>query len=194
MLRAGGYISVDGFAEILSACRLQGRFQTRYSNVYDLREGVVHVYAPTGSEQPVVLDLEAELAKGNHYYDLPRIGEQISQPPMVDHKTATAVEISPAAAAAISGIYRGSKSTLQAVRIAMEGGALYLWPVAGQDRKFRLFAASEDVFFVRCVAGRFTTERDREGSITGLLMEQAGHQNLLERVGEPGYQGASWVP
>lgn len=185
LLRAGANITVDGFAEILSACRLQGRFQTRYSNVYDLHEGVVHVYAPKGSEQDVVLNLEAELGKGNHFYDLSRIRDQISQPPMVDHKTAAAVEISPTSAAAISGTYRGSKSTQQAVRIAMEDGTLYLWPVAGQDRKFRLFAASEDVFFVRCIAGRFTARREPSGSITGLLMEQAGHQNLLERVGEP---------
>jgi len=177
-------ISVDGFANILSTCRLKGRFQTRYSNIYDLREGEVHVYDFAGNEHGVVLNLKAELDKGNHYYDVAQIADQLMQAPKVDHKTASAVEISPAAASAISGTYRGSKKTLRAVQITLEDGSLYLRPVAGQTRRFRLYASSEDVFFLRCIAGRFTARRDSDGRITGLLMEQAGHQNILERLEE----------
>jgi len=184
MLRAGTDISVDGFAEILSACRLKGRFQTRYSNIYDLREGEVHVYDFAGNEHGVVLNLKTELEKGSHYYDVAQITDQLMQAPKVDHKTAAAVEISPAAAAAISGTYRGSKNTLRAVHITLEDGSLYLRPAAGQARRFRLYASSEDVFFLRCIAGRFTAVRDSDGRITGLLMEQAGHQNVLERIEE----------
>ena len=182
MLRAGADISVDGFADILSACRLRGRFQTRYSNIYDLREGEIHVYDVAGNEHGVVLNLKAELDKGNHYYDVAEIADQLMQTPKVDHKTAEAVDISLASAAAISGTYRGSKSTLRAVQITVEDGSLYLWPVAGEARRFRLYAGSEDVFFLRCIAGRFTARRDSDGRITGLLMEQAGHQNMLERI------------
>ena len=185
MLRAGADISVDGFADILSACRLNGRFQTRYSNIYDLREAEVHVYDFARKEHGVVLNLKAELDKGNHYYDIAQIADQLMQVPKVDHKTAAAVEISPAAAAAFSGTYRGSKKTLRAVHINQEDGSLYLWPVAGQARRFRLYASSEDVFFLRCIAGRFTARRDSNGRIRGLLMEQAGHQNILERIEGP---------
>ena len=184
MLRGGADISVDGFADILSACRLQGRFQTRYSNIYDLREAEVHVYDFAGNEDGVVLNLKAELDKGNHYYDVAQIADQLMQAPKVDHKTAIAVEISPASAAAISGTYRGSKNTLRAVHITLEHDSLYLLPVAGQARRFRLYASSEDVFFLRCIAGRFTAVRDSDDRITGLLMEQAGHQNMLERIEE----------
>ncbi len=182
MLRTGADISVDGFADILSACRLQGRFQTRYSNIYDLREGEIHVFVGAGDEHGVVLNLKAELDKGNHYYDVAEIADQLMQAPKVDHKTAAAVAISPASAAAVNGTYRGSKSTLRAVQITVEDGFLFFWPVAGQARRFRLYASSEDVFFLRCIAGRFTARRDSDGRITGLLMEQADRQYMLERI------------
>jgi len=114
------------------------------------------------------------------------ITEQLTQPPNVDHKTAAAVEIPPSALAAVSGTYRGTKSTLAAVRIGIEDGSLYLWPTAGHERRFRLYAASEDVFVLRCIAGQFTARRNSDGTITGLLMDQAGHRNVLERIEGPG--------
>ena len=66
----------------------------------------------------------------------------------------------------------------------MQRVVMMLLAVAGQARRFRLYASSEDVFFLRCIAGRFTARRDSDGRITGLLMEQAGHQNMLERIEE----------
>jgi len=184
MLLAENDVSVDRFADILSACRLEGRFQTRYSNVYDLKKGVVYVFDGGGSEHMVELDLRAELEKGSHFYDLRALSEQLSQELKVDHKTAPAVEISPAVMRAVSGTYRGSNKTLKAVRIGVEDGLLYLWPVAGQERRFRLDAGSEDVFYLRCMAGRFTVKRDADGKVIGLMMEQAGRRNELERIEE----------
>jgi hypothetical protein len=160
---------------------LKGRFQTRYSTVYDLGGGTVDVFGADGDEPVAVLDLEEELYKGSHYYDLAKIGEQLSGPQMVDHKTASSVAVS--AAADVTGTYRGSGNALKAVRIAEEGGRLYLWPVAGQQRRFRLDAISEDVFVLRSIAGSFTARRDADGDVVALLMEQAGHENLLEKVG-----------
>lgn len=184
MLRADDTVEVERFADILSACRLEGRFQTRYSNVYDLKKGVVYVFDGGGSEHMVELDLRAELEKGSHFYDLRALSEQLSQELKVDHKTAPAVEISPAVMRAVSETYRGSNKTLKAVRIGVEDGLLYLWPVAGQERRFRLDAGSEDVFYLRSMAGRFTVRRDENGKIIGLLMEQAGHRNELEKIEE----------
>jgi hypothetical protein len=184
MLLAENDVSVDRFGDILSACRLEGRFQTRYSNVYDLKKGVVYVSDGGGSAHMVELDLRAEMEKGSHFYDLHALSEQLAQELKVDHKTAPAVEISRAAMRAVSGTYRGPDKTLQAVRIGVEDGSLYLWPAAGQERKFRLDSGSEDVYYLRSMAGRFTVRRDENGKIIGLLMEQAGHRNELEKIEE----------
>jgi hypothetical protein len=182
MLRSGADVDVIRVAEILSACRLEGRYQTRYSNVYDLEERVVYISEGTDSEETVALELEAELKKGSHYYDLSHLSEQRSQPPKVDHKTAPAVEIPQSAVTAVSGTYRGSTDTLRAVRIGEVDGQMYLWPVAGQAQRFRLYPVSEDVFVVRCTVGSLSVRRGPDGKIEGLLLEQAGVEHVLDRL------------
>lgn len=61
---------------ILRASRQEGQFATKYSNVFDLRNGEIILHGPPDWEKPVRLHLEDELKKGGHYYDLPRIDEQ----------------------------------------------------------------------------------------------------------------------
>ncbi len=182
LLKADTGVSVDRFGEILSACRLQGRLATRYSNVYDLKDGVVYVVAGTWDEGAVALSLEAELEKGSHYYDLSLASEQLEQPPKVDHKTQPVVDISQAAVRSVTGTYRGSTTTLQAVRIGVESDRMYLWPVAGQPRKYRLDPISENVFSLRCMVGTLTAVRDADGVVTGMIMDQAGRRNELSRI------------
>lgn len=72
--------TVDQGLEILRACAQAGRDATKYSNVFDLRTGEVFLApAPLGGKT-VRLDLNVELQKGGHFYDLPRIGEQLAAP------------------------------------------------------------------------------------------------------------------
>jgi hypothetical protein len=67
---------------ILQACRQQGQYATKYASVYDLRSGAIYLTSLAGKEESVQLDLAAELKKGGHYYDLPRIKQQMLQPPV----------------------------------------------------------------------------------------------------------------
>ena len=128
------------------------------------------------------LRLSEEFEKGSHYYDLSEIGDQLHQSPLVDHKTAPAVEISQDATKALVGTYRGGTASLRAVRIGVANGQLYLWPVAGQERRFRLDPVADDLLAVRCMAGLLTALRDPHGQVSGMMMEQAGHRYELERV------------
>ncbi|MEN9401619.1 MAG: hypothetical protein RL091_322 [Verrucomicrobiota bacterium] len=72
--------AANGF-EILQACRQSGETPTRYSNIFDLKRGEIILFPAPDRNERVTLNLEAELAKGGHYYDLPRIGSQLAEPP-----------------------------------------------------------------------------------------------------------------
>lgn len=66
---------------ILRASKQEGQYSTKYSNVFDLKNGEVFLYGPPHWEKPVRLNLAAELKRGGHYFDLPEIEEQRSQKP-----------------------------------------------------------------------------------------------------------------
>jgi hypothetical protein len=66
---------------ILRATTQEGRYGTKYSNVYDLRSGDIFIFHPPESSAPVKLNLTEELRKGEHYYDLPALATQLTQPP-----------------------------------------------------------------------------------------------------------------
>lgn len=66
---------------ILRASKQEGQYATKYSNVFDLKNGAVFLYGPPDWEKPVRLDLAEELKRGGHYFDLPRIEEQRSRRP-----------------------------------------------------------------------------------------------------------------
>ena len=67
--------------EILKLSRQSGTYATKYANVYDLVAGEIYL-RPTGEDdEPIRLVLADELAKGRHFYELPRIREQLKEPP-----------------------------------------------------------------------------------------------------------------
>jgi hypothetical protein len=66
--------------EILRACEQKGQYATKYSSVFDLNVGEVVLFA-AGSGEEVRLKLATELKRGAHYYDIPKLGEQLGQAP-----------------------------------------------------------------------------------------------------------------
>jgi hypothetical protein len=74
MLKEGGTASVALFRDILEAAHRNTLFvRTQYSNIYDLKNGVVYLYYLHNFDNEVVIDLSAELKKGRHYYALPSL-------------------------------------------------------------------------------------------------------------------------
>jgi hypothetical protein len=67
-------------AAILRACIQPGDGGTKYSNVFDLKSGDIFLF-PSPKDEHVTLNLAAELAKGSHYYDIPKIRAQLAQTP-----------------------------------------------------------------------------------------------------------------
>ncbi|MGE3310832.1 MAG: hypothetical protein AB7O66_12750, partial [Limisphaerales bacterium] len=67
---------------ILRASKQEGQYATKYSNVFDLKNGEVFLYGPPHWGKPVRMNLAEELKRGGHYFDLPQIEEQRSRKPM----------------------------------------------------------------------------------------------------------------
>jgi hypothetical protein len=82
MLRPTLRPSLENGLPILRACRQQGQYATKYASVYDLRSGAIYLTSLADNEASTRLDLQAELQKGGHFYDLPRLQQQVTQPPV----------------------------------------------------------------------------------------------------------------
>ena len=76
MLAQSNTVTVSHFRDILKAThRSQYNViaRTLYSNIYDLKKGLVYLYYLHNFDNEVVLDLNEELKKGRHYYELPSL-------------------------------------------------------------------------------------------------------------------------
>lgn len=73
MFQAADGPSVDLFRAILDAVHQEGEAHTLYSNIYDLKQRTVYLYLFHDFEHVVTLNLDEELAKGEHVYDLPSL-------------------------------------------------------------------------------------------------------------------------
>lgn len=87
-LRKSPAPTVANGVAILRACLQPGDGGTKYSNVFDLKSGDIVLFPFPGRDERVTLTLAAELAKGAHYYDIPKIREQLraaSQQPLLNN-------------------------------------------------------------------------------------------------------------
>jgi hypothetical protein len=75
-------IGINSGLSILSACKQEGSYATKYSNVFNLRSGEITLVNP-GNGKLVTLNIHEELKEGGHYYELSAVGEEenwISRP------------------------------------------------------------------------------------------------------------------
>lgn len=79
-LEPGTKASLKAGLPILNACIQPGEYGTKYSNVFDLKSGEITLINTLQNKQLIKLNLKKELAKGPHYYDLPKINQQLKEP------------------------------------------------------------------------------------------------------------------
>jgi len=72
-------VELSNAKNILSSCIQIGEYGTKYSTIYDLKTKNIYVYSNTDFENVCILNLEDELKKGEHYYEIPHIKEQVVQ-------------------------------------------------------------------------------------------------------------------
>ena len=72
-LGTGAPVSVESCRDVLATTRQNGGAPTQYSNVYDLKKGLIYLYHFHNFEDVVCIDLKEELKKGAHELDLPTL-------------------------------------------------------------------------------------------------------------------------
>jgi hypothetical protein len=74
MLKDIRIISVEHFRNILEATH-QNTLGTRtlYSNIYNLKKGLIYLYYLHNYDNEVIINLNEELKKGSHYYEIPSL-------------------------------------------------------------------------------------------------------------------------
>ena len=73
MLKNADDVSLDLVRAVLSATHQEGQYPTVYSNICDLKNGVLYLYNFHNFEEVVEFNLAAELKKGRQIYDLPSL-------------------------------------------------------------------------------------------------------------------------
>jgi len=73
--------TVGNGVKILRAALSKGQYATKYFNIFDLKSGDIFLYPSPELDDEVKFNLAAELKKGGHYYDMPKIHEQLTQSP-----------------------------------------------------------------------------------------------------------------
>jgi tetratricopeptide (TPR) repeat protein len=73
MLKNAENISLNLVRAVLSATHQEDQYPTIYSNICDLRNGILYLYNFHNFEEVVQFDLEEELKKGGKIYDIPSL-------------------------------------------------------------------------------------------------------------------------
>lgn len=69
-LGSGEDLTAEFMASVLDATHQEGEVSTIYSTVYDLREGIAYLYYDHRFDEPVVLDVAAELERGDRQVNI----------------------------------------------------------------------------------------------------------------------------
>jgi len=81
MLQEPVQSTVENGFKILNACHQEGKYATKYSNIFDLKNGDIFLHRIEAWHEYVELNLKTELEKGAHYYDIPQIQKQSVEEP-----------------------------------------------------------------------------------------------------------------
>jgi hypothetical protein len=197
MLAAAPPLSVETMRDVMAAIHQRSRqVRTVYTNVYDLANLKVYLYYFSDFEHEVVLDLEEELAKGAHSYDLASLF-----PPNAEAQaffaramrgydsliSARRVDVDPAFLAAYVGEYAPPQDEPRAsgewVTVVPYGSSLLM--IFPDSHRYELFPDSETSFFV-VTWNRASTRFDVQFEVEFVLDEATGQVLYMDWIFGPG--------
>jgi hypothetical protein len=79
-------LSVEFCASVLDAAHQEGAYPTLYSNVYDLKNGLIYLYYNHDFDRVKIFNLSEELELGYHSYSISELFESESIPPFIPIK------------------------------------------------------------------------------------------------------------
>ena len=160
MLEGSPPLSVETMRDVMAAVHQdERRSPTVYTNVYDLVNRIVYLYQFFDYEHVVVLDLDEELVKGAHTYDLPALfppnpaAQAYNAPLLEDYNNVVQsqrVAVDPAFLAAYVGEYApyesGPRKPGEWVSVVPYGTSLMM--IFPDSHRYELFPRGETSFFV----------------------------------------------
>jgi len=90
---AQGDVSVERFVSILKAVHQRGRYRTQYSNIYDLKNGVIYVYHEHYYYEHIAMTVADETARHAHCYELPSLFARMEMLLPADGETTTSTTV-----------------------------------------------------------------------------------------------------
>ena len=73
MLENMAELSVEYFSNICNAVHQEGNYPTQYSNIFDLKKGLIYLYHFHDYDHLKIFNLGEELELGEHYYHIPSL-------------------------------------------------------------------------------------------------------------------------
>jgi len=173
LLNASPPIDIQSMAQILKKCQRRDNYSTQYSNVYDLHSLEFFVYPSTGSVNEFYFDLNTELSKGDHYYDLARLPEQVDNELNVDHKTRPIRSVSSSSLRELVGQYDSDNASFS-IKHFEDRLLLNSEIIFDAIMSFEIHPVAEDEFCVRHLALEVNFRRDIDDKIVGFSLAYGG--------------------
>jgi hypothetical protein len=177
-LKDSDAVSVETFCDLLKSTMQHFKYPTQYSNVYDLQKRVVYLCNFRHNKAVLKFSLDEELKKGNHYYDIPKIEEQLKAPLQVDGKTLPVVHVRPSLLERLVGTYR-IKPDLT-FTVSVKDGALYGQVQGNTPLRYR--PASETKFFLPFWDQQISFTVDAEGTATAIKITSFDGADTGEKI------------
>jgi hypothetical protein len=183
--------SVELFRDILNATHQEPPNPTLYSNVYDLKKGLIYLYYHHDFENVVVIDVAEEVAKGFHFYPLSSLfpanteAEGLQARLKSAYETQAARRVTPTGPGQYSG-YAGEYrvgQTGEPVSVYVEAERLYVRQ--NSSLPIELSSEAEGQFFHVFRDGSETKidfERDTQGAVIGATGMLYGEEFQLVRL------------
>ena len=186
MLDSRKSYDVDFCRSVLAAVHNEKNSPTTYSNIYDLKNGIVYLYHFHNFENVVVFDLAEELKKGKRYLDLPSLFPRTfaweifrkEKVKVIEKRNAKrkVVQLDAAALAPLCGAYAvpDEISPDTEVYVFLHEGSLC--GRFNDGKRFEMKPESGTRFFLNRFNSDydFTFQRDKKGKVTGLVVEIDG--------------------
>jgi hypothetical protein len=179
MLAQADHFSVELFRQALAVAHAEGDYPTLYSQVYELKTGLIHLYQYHDFEHEVVINLADELAKGAHVVTIASLFPKnearerwaARQEQLWTTASAALVDksIQPASQGWMSGDYLLQNETEAGlVKVYLDEGQLYLQRT--NQFPIKLYPTAADTVAHRFFNGTdlsLTFQRNQSGEVSG---------------------------
>jgi hypothetical protein len=204
MLEDADEFSAELFRNVLEATHQAGEFgsaRTLYSTIYDLKRTIVYVYYFHDFEHVVEIDLEEELAQGEHVYDLPSLFPQSDAAARWAQlrieaferrrERRVATDIDPRIYSAYVGQYEGPTDSglTFAASVTSEQGHLYVDLLGDESPRLEMLPQSETSFFYLTYDGDWDLEvtfvQGHAGQVSQAVLEVGERSFRFDRIDVP---------